>query len=80
MKKYSVFLKGGSVEHINATDMRAALNSLRFFNGKKLVAIFEFAQIRKAGESGCFPEQNIDADALSEERLNGWLARMKPSN
>ena len=73
MKKFIVFPNFGAAIHLQATSMTATSNSLRFWKGKQLIAIFDSSEISKAGEESVFPDQKLDGAELSVERLNGYL-------
>lgn len=77
MKTFLVIPKFGEASRIEADSMSATSNSIRFFVGKKLVAIFDFSEVRKAGESKFLPEaERVDGKSLSIETLNNWADKL----
>jgi len=77
MKTYLVFLKSGEVDRIEAVSMNDTHKAIRFFNGKKLVAIFNFSEVKKVGESKFFPElKKLETRSLSVETLNDWAREL----
>ena len=76
-KTHLVFPKHGNVEPIQATHMDATANSIRFYLGKRLIAIYDLSNVDKAGEEACFPErEKLDPARLSVATLNDWVAKL----
>ena len=77
METYLLFPRLGTAVPIEASSMAATSDSIRFFNGKKLIAVFDRAEISKAGLARLFPDEKItNPELLSVERLNDWLVKL----